>query len=41
MSAEAKKGLLPEGGEMLIFAIVLFFCVAGIVVLMYALSPGT
>ena len=35
MSSQAKKGLLPEGGEMLIFAFALFVGVAGIIVLMW------
>jgi hypothetical protein len=38
MSSEAKKGLLPEGGEMLIFAIALFLGFAGIIALMWILK---
>ena len=39
MSAEAKKGFLPEGGEMLILAIVMFITVLSLMALMYALAP--
>lgn len=42
MSAEAKKGFLflPEGGEMLILAIVMFVTVLGLMTLMLALAPA-
>ena len=40
MSAEAKKGFLPEGGEMLILAIVMFLGVIGLMTLMLTLAPG-
>lgn len=41
MSAEAKKGFLPEGGEMLILAFVMFGTVLGLMTLMYFLAPKT
>jgi hypothetical protein len=40
MSAHAKKGFLPEGGEMLILGVVLFVGTVGIILLMLSLSPG-
>ena len=39
MSESTKKVLLPEGGEMLIMAIIMFFGVVGLLALMYALAP--
>jgi len=39
MSAEAKKGLLPEGGEMLVLAFVLALLTSGLLGLMYVLAP--
>jgi hypothetical protein len=37
--SEAKKGLLPEGGEVLILAIVLFLTVIGLMGLMVMFTP--
>jgi len=37
MSSESKKGLLPQGGEMLIFAFALFLGFVGIIALMWIL----
>lgn len=41
MSADAKKGFLPEGGEMLILAIVMFATVLGLMIMMLSLAPNT
>jgi hypothetical protein len=40
MSTHAKKGLLPEGGEMLILAICMFLGVVGVIFLMSQLAPN-
>jgi hypothetical protein len=41
MSTQAKKGFLPEGGEMLILAIAMFTGVVGLIFLMLQLAPKT
>ena len=42
MSAESKKfGPLPEGGEILVLAIVMFAGVIGLIFLMLALAPAS
>lgn len=40
MAEKKKEGLLPEGGEMLVLAIVMFFAFVGTVALVYTLAPG-
>jgi hypothetical protein len=40
MSGSKNVGPLPEGGEMLILAILMFASVVGIIALMYTLAPA-